>query len=188
MKRLLVLATVIVLAVAAVGAVSTGAWFTSSAQIQNVSLDAGSLVIVVTEPVPLDAANLEPGGPSQLLGVYEVTNNGTADMKFRAWFGEPIDPAGLASYLTATVTMNPSSFGGTVGPVDLVVCTNVPFTTLMTPGNACLTEDTVAVAFGDTVAYQIDVALGQTAPNSVQNATLVVNLDLYATQFINPGW
>lgn len=187
MKKLVLVAAMLMLSVMAFGAIGTGAWFTDSAQIQNVSLTASSLNITAVPFASMGTSALEPGGAPKSAGIVDVTNAGDIDMKYRAWFADVIDSAGMGAYLRVTVVQNPSSHPGNIGSINATLCSAEPFNNLTVAGNACLTE-AGPIATGQWVSYEFLVTLDSAAPNSVQGATVVANLDYYATQFINPGW
>lgn len=186
-KQLGFLFVILLIAAMAYGVMSTGAWFTDTAAIDNNSIQTSNLDLEVWGG-PFVATALEPGAGYQSLGTFCAKNAGGYDMKWRGWIDSVNDSKGLRNYLQVKAVLNPND-SGNYGPKGEPLFADVPFTDL-TQANTWLVMDdpTWAFAPGHYACYDVQARVLDTAPNAVQNATLTARLYIEATQRINTGW
>jgi predicted ribosomally synthesized peptide with SipW-like signal peptide len=202
MKKIFFIFIIAILGVLAYGVTGTGAWFTSTLQINNNVLATGRLGLKV-EGGPFVAEKIEPGAGWKDIGWFCVTNDGDFNLKWRAWFKDVNDPKGLRNFLHLRATLNPSSpdhesHGGNEGShdknhADVVLFEDVPFTELMSDKNSYLLVDPTTIVAGgrpfsprDRVCYGFEARMANDAGDEQQNGTLTARLHVFGTQWIAP--
>jgi len=189
MKKLFVLATLGIMAVLTFGMIGTGAWFTDTATVGDNWVQTGSLDLLVEKRGEWKVSNLEPGGDYRVLGIFCAYNVGNYDMKWRGYIKVLEDNKGLQHHLQVRAIANPLEAQGTHGPQNVAVFTDVPFTTLTGWTNYILDADPIhKFNPGEEICERVEVRLLPSANNSHQNAIIIADLVINATQAINPGW
>jgi len=189
MKKLFVLATLGIMAVLTFGMIGTGAWFTDTASVGDNWVQTGALDLLVEKRGEWKVANLEPGGPYRELGIFCAWNVGDYDMKWRGYIKVLEDDKGLQPHLQVRAIANPPNHVGNHGFINEVVFTDVPFTAL-TGWNTIIVDAHPTHIFnpGEVYCVGVQVRLLETAKNAHQNAIIIADLVIGATQAINTGW
>lgn len=202
MKKIFFIFMIAILGVLAYGVTGTGAWFTSTLQVNNNAFTSGRLGLKV-EGGPFVAEKMEPGAGWKDIGWFCVTNDGDFAVKWRAWFKDVNDPKGLRNFLRLRATLNPS----TPDPAahsegegshdksheDVVLFENVAFTDLISDKNSYLLVDPTTIVAGgrpfsprDRVCYRFEARLAGEAGDEQQNGSLTARLHIFGTQWIAP--
>jgi predicted ribosomally synthesized peptide with SipW-like signal peptide len=204
MKKILGLS---IIALVFIGLVAGGtfAYFSDTETSENNTFSAGTLVFNIQDPVTTghqvyDVSNMKPG--DEVTRYLVVVNDGTLDMKWRAWLTET-GTGTLDEVLTFTWTLKPitypsyaalASAGYTLaGPAgnDHPIMTNIPTAGLTGQTNTnMLWASPGAIAFTEKQAavFKIVVKMLTTADNAYQGATYTGVLNFYATQYELADW
>ncbi len=184
--------------VGVVGAVAIGgtiAYFSDTETSTGNTFTAGTLDFNILDPATsghqvFDVSNMKPG--DTITKYMVVTNDGSTNMKWKAWLTETTGSGILGDELQVKWTINPTEYKYTTlpagyisaGPANGVIkdWTNIKSLGTMT------WENPGAVAFEPKWAavYKIEVRMDTDAGNSYQNTTYVADLNFYATQYEIP--
>lgn len=177
----------VLLAVMAFGMAGTGAWFTDQATLENNLISTGNIDLIISDELKL-APSLEPGGEYQEMLRFCARNGGTYDMKWRGMFTSVDAPDGMAELIKIRAIMNPSGLLGNFGPANSVWFTDVSAADLMEPNQFIFVDSSVANPFkpNHMLCISLQARLDASASNEIGYKTFVANLQLDATQWINP--
>ena len=140
-----------------------------------------------------DVKNMMPGDSET--SYIEIKNSGDEDLLFKTYLTNFRGTSGFANQLQATITLNPSNYdepkltGDLYGPKDHFVWTG----SLADLAGASKALDNASAAFDDSwplnpgyvAIYEVIVSLPMETGNEYQNAELIVDLRVDATQFAN---
>ncbi len=196
MRKRYLLGTVLVLvAVMAIGAIGSGAWFTDTDTITGNQVTAGTLVLTASTALEAtgDTTNLEPGGGLVTVGYFTVRNDGSLNMKWRGKLDAVQDPNSIGQYLYLTVTLNPTDvpgYDGNYGPASPVVVVDHVCVNDLDDWNTEIVMDDPVWPFapGDWCGYKVEVEMDSSAPNEAQGKTYEADLLIEATQRIATTW
>jgi len=205
MKKILFMVVGILLVIGLAGA-GTWAYFSDTETSTGNTFIAGTLDFNIIDPVAtghqvFTVTNMKPGDTET--GYLVVTNDGSLDMKWRAWLDE--DTTGiLDEVLEVRWTINPTGYSGvdltgytSAGPADGLIMdwTSISDLTGQTTTKMLWASPTDnpaggAVAFEPAWAavYKMDVRMVTTAGDIYQGTTYTGVLNFYATQYEMSGW
>ncbi len=195
----------IVAALALVGGTAY-AYFSDTAVSSANTFAAGSVDINLKDtasPInsPFDVEGMMPGDTEYRYIV--VTNDGTEDLKWRAYISGGDGGALFGALRIKSMTLNPNDFpdadelsGYTIaGPTNhVVVTTPIPFSDLLDPNSTPLVWDqgvggTVdAFKPGWAAVYKVEVEMDPAAGNEYNGKSWSGDMTFYATQESNIGW
>lgn len=179
----------LLLVVMAFGMTGTGAWFTDQVTIENNLITTGNIDLIISDSLKF-APSLEPGGEYQEMLRFCARNGGSYDMKWRGMFTTVDAPAGMVELIKIRAILNPTGFAGNYGQANSVWFSDVSAAALMVPNQSILLDPSVATPFKPTasVCVSLEAKLDASASNAVSFKTFVANLQLDATQWINPAF
>ncbi|HOG45275.1 MAG TPA: TasA family protein [Anaerolineae bacterium] len=189
--------TLLLVAVMAIGAIGSGAWFTDNATITANDIKTGTLSFSASSAFefPVDTSNMEPGGGKVTVGYFTVTNTGTLNMKWRGKLDGVVDAGNIGQYLYLTVTLNPTDvvgYDGNYGPAAPSVTVNHVCVNELDDWNDEIVLDDPVWPFKpwDWAGYKVEIEMDKSAPDTAQGQTYSAHLYLEATQYINDsvGW
>jgi len=204
MKKITFMVVGILLVIGLAGA-GTWAYFSDTESSTENTFTAGTLDFNIIDPEAaghqvFTVTNMKPG--DEVTGYLVVTNDGSLDMKWRAWLDE--DTSGiLDEVLEVQWTINPSEYTGdltgytSAGPVDGLIMGWTPISELTGQTTAKMLwaspSDTPAggaVAFEPKWAavYKIEVRMLTDAGDTYQGESYTGVLNFYATQYEMVGW
>ena len=177
----------VMLAVMAFGMTGTGAWFTDQVTLENNLISTGNIDLIISDALKL-APSLEPGGEYQELLRFCARNGGSYDMKWRGMFTSVDAPDGMAELIKIRAVMNPTGLSGNYGQANSVWFTDVSAADLMTPNQFIFVDSSVSDPFkpNHMLCLSLQAKLDPSASNEIGYKTFVANLQLDATQWINP--
>lgn len=197
-NKLIIFALIITSAILimAYGILVSGAWFYDTDAAQVAVISTGSLDLQLLEE-KITSPTLAPGEEYAEFASFCVTNAGTLDLKYRAYF-ETNDERQVEflDYMTLQVEERlPGEWsalrevGGKFAisdeTTDLRNYFQLPFQ------NPLLEKEYLfnrALPPEGTECFRLSVKLADETPNTFQGARLDFVIKLYATQAINPGW
>jgi predicted ribosomally synthesized peptide with SipW-like signal peptide len=195
-KRYLLAATVlVVVAVLAVGAATSGAWFTDVDVVENNTLGAATLDVDIRSEggtaIPLAVANMQPGewkpiGTVFQLGMYNM-NTPASDIPCKyviSFQGIQDTGANLSDVLLVRVR---HTFAGTANPAGWPVVYEGPFETFLI--KSTVTPGIVGggiLNINNTHVYVFEFKIADAADNTYQGASTSFNLQLNAYQVADP--
>jgi hypothetical protein len=194
-KRYLILGIVVLVAIIALaGTIGTGAFFTSTAQVQNNTLASGTLKVQINSEggtaIPLNVQNLEPGvwlpiGQVYELGMYN-TGLSTIPCKYQMTFKNLVDPNGLTGKINVRVR---HTFAGTPNPAAWPVVWQssfAGFNMLSTlPQQGTIVGGGI-LGVNITHVYVFEFQLDPSADNSYQALTATFSLQMDGYQVGDP--
>jgi predicted ribosomally synthesized peptide with SipW-like signal peptide len=194
-KRYLIVGILVVIAIIAlVGTLGTGAFFTSTAQVQNNTLASGTLKVQINSEggtaIPLNVQNLEPGvwlpiGQVYELGMYN-TGLSTIPCKYRMTFQNLVDANGLTSKINVRVR---HTFAGSPNPAAWPIVWQGSFSSFDMKSTAPQMGTIVGggiLGVNITHVYVFEFQLDTTADNSFQNLTATFSLQMDGYQVADP--
>lgn len=196
-KRYMLLAAfVLVVAVLAFGAVGSGAWFSSTATLDNNTLAAGTLKVTITQEgsqaLPFHLTNLEPGTwvpvPLVALGAFNNPNPAsTLPCKYQLSFtglNVTSGPADLASKIHVRIR---HTFAGTADPPSWPIVMEGTLDSIIL--QSTLTAGIVGGGIlnpNNTHVYKLEFELDPYADNTYQGAALSLDFKVDAYQVLDP--
>jgi len=189
-KRLLAALLIVGLAVMAIGAVGSAAWFTDQATL-NVTGTAGQIDFKLSGDVSgkspsIALDNLRPGvwTPQLEVNVYNQQPSTTMAVKYRflSQFGSE-SVAGFFNHVNVQVF---HTFCGTPNPTTWPVVYNGTLNGLLVDSTVQAISPTLDVNI--THCYYLSFSLATNTGNAYQGATTTFKIVYDATQPENPGW
>jgi predicted ribosomally synthesized peptide with SipW-like signal peptide len=198
MKKMLIALMAVLITVALAG-IGTYAYFSDTKVSSANTFAAGTLVFKIVDPgvAGNQVFNVTGMKPGQVVTDYlVVANDGTMDMKWKAWLSSGYGAGTLFDVLKIRWIINPSDYTDptgytSAGPADGLVMDWRPIADLTGPDNGNMQwKNPGAVAFqpGWAAVYKIEVKIDENAGDTYQGNSYIGDLNFLATQYENPNW